>query len=174
LTLPRDQFYEKLKALRSDFRQEEIDASEVSAGPAKAFHEPDPDRVGALHENDRDRLGRCLGRERTKGAFQYHDHRYLTLNQFGDQTRQPLVVPMSPPVFDHDIPAFGVAGLTQASDKGGEILTRLFERCEVQKPDHGYRRPLRMHWKGRSSDTADHAEKFAPSHVIPHASALAS
>ena len=54
----RHQFEQQLKAFSGRFCQQEINASEISAGSIEALDEADPDGVGGLHKNDWDRLGR--------------------------------------------------------------------------------------------------------------------
>jgi hypothetical protein len=61
----RHQFEQQLKAFSGRFCQQEINASEISAGSIEALDEADSDGVGGLHKNDRDRLGRGFGSERT-------------------------------------------------------------------------------------------------------------
>jgi hypothetical protein len=41
-----------------------------------------------------------------------HDHGYLIANQFGGQCRQLIVSTFCPPVFDRDVFALDVTGLT--------------------------------------------------------------
>ena len=120
----RYQFEQQIKALASHFGPHEVDAGDISARPVETIDESNPDRVGSLHKNDRDRLGRRFGCKRTMCALQYNDHGYLTANQFGDQYRQLIVSTLCPPVFDRHVLALDVTGLTQASAKRGEILTR--------------------------------------------------
>ena len=52
---------QQLKAFSGRFCQQEIDASEISAGSIEAVDEADPDWVGGLQKNNWDRLGRRFG-----------------------------------------------------------------------------------------------------------------
>ena len=70
----RHQFEQQLKAFSGRFGQQEINASEISAGLIEALDEADSDGVGGLHKNDRDRLGRGFGSERTICTLQCDDH----------------------------------------------------------------------------------------------------
>jgi hypothetical protein len=60
---------------------------------------------------------------------------HLAANQFVNQRWQSIVLTLSPPVLNHDIPALDVTGVCQAFMKSGEILAGLFEGGEVKKPE---------------------------------------
>src|SRR5262245_4475208 len=70
----RHQFEQQLNAFSGRFCQQEINASEISAGSIEALDEADSDGVGGLHKNDRDRLGRGVGSEGTLCTVQCYAH----------------------------------------------------------------------------------------------------
>src|SRR5208337_3415807 len=143
-------------------------AGEISAGATETIDEADPYRVGALHEDDRDRLGRLLGRKRSQRALQRHDHRYLTADQFGDQAWHAIVVALAPPVFDGDVLALDIAGISQSPVKIGQISARLVPRCQVKKSDYRHCRLLRA-CRERPTDgwASNYFDEIASSHCLP-------
>ena len=120
-----------------------------------------------MHEEDWDGLGRRFGRERGKRALQRNEDRYLAANQFGDQHRQPVVLALSPAVFDCNVPTLCETGVIEAAMKCGEIRASLFDRRQVNKADDRHRRLLRARGERPSSRrTAEQGDELAPLHSI--------
>src|SRR5262245_16276245 len=71
---------------------------------------------------------------------------------------------MCPPVFDRDVLALDVTGLTQAAVKGREKLAGHFERCKVEKPDHRHFLLLRPRHEWEGSCTTEKGDELPPLH----------
>jgi hypothetical protein len=58
-----------------------------------------------------------LGGQDRVGASGGGDHRHFAVDQIGCQRRQSIRIILRKTVFDHDVPAFGVARFAQATTK---------------------------------------------------------
>jgi hypothetical protein len=76
---------------------------------------------------------------------------------------------MCPTIFDRHVPVFDETGFAKASVKKNDILTRQFGRCEVNKPDHGYRGLLSARRQRPRSccATCKKCDELAPLQVLP-------
>jgi len=89
--------------------------SEVSAWPVEAQDKTSPDRVCPGEENDRNRRRSCPSRSyREIGVAD--EHRHTPVDKFGRQYRQPALIG-PPAVFNRNVLALDVAGLTQALEE---------------------------------------------------------
>src|SRR5262245_13536240 len=94
------------------------------------------------------------------------DSRYLSMNEFGCQRRQPTVMSFRPAVFDRHVPARDIAGFRQALAKRGQELCILTRRPGVEEPEHRHRRLLRASSERPCDRRAgDKRDKLAPFHV---------
>src|SRR5262245_35667595 len=66
--------------------------------------------------------GGRLGCKHGAGRWTYEHHGDLPLYQFGCEGRQPIVLALSPAIFDGDVAAFGIAGLGKAAAKSVGIV----------------------------------------------------
>src|SRR5215510_10838028 len=76
---------------------------------------------------------------------------------------------MCPPVFDRDVLALDVTGVTQAAVKSREKLACQFERCKVEKHDHRHFWLLRPRHEWTGSCTTDKGDELPPLHSAPFA-----
>lgn len=165
----RHHFEQQLKALSDYCRQQKVDAGEIPARSVETIDEADLDRVGPLQKNDRYCLGRRFGRKRTICALQHNDHRDLTVNQFGDQRRQPIVLALCPPVFDRYVLVLDVTGVSEASVESGETLPRRLGRRDMNKPNYRQRRLLRACCeRPRERRATERGNELPPSDVDRH------
>jgi hypothetical protein len=74
-----------------------------------------------------------------------------------------------PSIFDHDISAFGIAGLAQTLLEGGQAVNFVeIPRRAAQKSDHRYCWLLRLRGKRpRRRCAAEQGDELAPSHELP-------
>jgi hypothetical protein len=94
---------------RSD---KKVDACGVPAGPIEAGDKTQADRVIRTHEHDRYCGGRRLSHLHRR---RIHDNDGpLATNQIGCQSRQLVIVVLSPPVFDPDVLTFEEARFLEA------------------------------------------------------------
>src|SRR5262249_18705288 len=135
--------------------------------PVEAGNETKFDRVGADVENDWNARRRGFSSERRRGAPGRNDHRHLAADQIGCERRQPVILALSPAVFDAYIPVFDIAGVIQALAERGQGVLVLRGGLGVEEPDHRQRRLLRPRRQRPSGCASDVADKFAPSHVGP-------
>jgi hypothetical protein len=77
-------------------------------------------RITADRRNNRNRCRCRLGRQSRSTARNQNVH--LTPYEFCRQLRQPIVVPLAIPIFDHVVPAFDVSGFAQSLPKRRQIL----------------------------------------------------
>src|SRR5215471_6393105 len=91
----------------------------VATGSAKAGNNAGPHGVDTQIEDNRNCRGCRLARECRRHVL-CDDHAHLTTNQIGRQSRQAIVLALSPTVFDRHIPAFDIAGFLQAPLEGDE------------------------------------------------------
>jgi hypothetical protein len=66
---------------------------------------------------------------------------------------------LSPPILHLDVSALDVARVTQTLVKGHQIFLCLFQRCEMEKPDHRFRRQLRVRAEWRRCRTTDERDE---------------
>jgi hypothetical protein len=109
----RAQLTQEPKALRPKFHREEADTGDVAAGPVEAGAEASLDRIDANRVHDRNGRGRGFGRKSRGDAARGHDDGHRTADQISHQFRQPIACAMPPAVFDRDIAALGIAGLSE-------------------------------------------------------------
>src|SRR4249919_651113 len=102
---------QQLKVLCDHLSAENFYAREIGARTVEAGDEATRDRVGTNQKNDRDRLGRRLERMRSWCGAACDDHRQLTVDQFGGQRRESIVMILRPAIFDCYVPALDIAGV---------------------------------------------------------------
>jgi hypothetical protein len=73
------------------------------------------------------------------------NHGHLTMNQFGREHGQSIVLALRPAVFDRDVLAFDEACFLQALSERGHKIGRVGERRVAEEPDHRHYRLLRTH-----------------------------
>src|SRR5262249_53754229 len=71
-------------------------------------------------EDNRNRARRCLGCDRRIIATRCNDYGHLTLNQIDGKGRHSIRLSLRPSIFNRDILAFDIAGLTQALTERGQ------------------------------------------------------
>jgi hypothetical protein len=121
-----------------------------------------PDRVVGDVENDRDRRGRRLSGERRRRAPGCGDHGDAAPNQFGRKHRQLLQLIIGPPVFDRNVLALDVAGVSEALAKCAHWFRISLGRLRVEEPDHRHRRLLRARCERRCSRAPEQSDELAP------------
>jgi hypothetical protein len=109
------QLVQQFQPLRRDFHRLGH-ARDVAAWPVQTGDEAELDRIGAGFEHDRNGRGRRLRRQCRRGAGS-GNYRDVTLNQIGRQRRQPVILALRPAVFDCNVAAIDVTGLTEPFDK---------------------------------------------------------
>ena len=65
------------------------------------------------------------------------------VNEIGHQGRKAAVVAVGPSIFNDDVLAINVAGITQTLLKCGRVRCERFSGAVVEEPDHGHGRLLR-------------------------------
>src|SRR3954451_6824488 len=101
-------------------------------------------RVAAGEEDDRDRRGRVFRRECRNVAAAGCDQGDLATNEIGRQSGQTLVFPLGPAIFNREIFAFDIPGLTQSLTEGGYVRRIWARQGAAAKTDHRprlWRRP---------------------------------
>jgi hypothetical protein len=134
------------------------------AGDKAAF-----DRVVTAREHDRDRAGRLHGDERRIVAASCGDHGHLTPDEFGRERRQPIPLSLRPAEFDRDVLTLDVAGLVQASAKGGNRRSERLRRLSIEEPDHRHHWLLRACRERPRRKAAERDDEFPPPDVDCHA-----
>src|SRR5262249_19940055 len=138
----------------------------VAPGMRQTGDETKVDRIARGGEDNRDRCGGCLRGERRRRTGCRND-RHLALYQIGNEFRQPIIVAIRPPVFDHDVLTFDKTHLVQAAAEFvDEVRVKFWcSAGEEAAPGHlvcG----LRMGSK-RPSPRAEKWEEFAALHAPP-------
>src|SRR5262249_12400887 len=108
---------------------------QVASRPIEARNKPELHGVSADGEHDWDVGGRSLSRESRKHA-RCDDYSHSKLDQISRQRWQPVSLVSRPAIFDHQVPAFNIAGLVQAPPEAGQPATLRHSR--PKRP----RRPL--------------------------------
>src|ERR1700676_2065267 len=101
-------------------------ASRVAPRPSEAGNEPVFYRIVSDSEDDRNRAGCGFASDCRTGGGGRYNHRHLSVYQIGRHSRQPIVLPLRPAVFDQHGLAFDITGLAQAlAEYSDHIGTRL-------------------------------------------------
>jgi hypothetical protein len=95
----RPQFTQQPQPLRLYFGNKRTDTREVATGTMQASDQAAPDRVGAAHEDDWYGRGRCLG----------DNDGHLLTHEIGGESRQSIVLAVSPTIVDGDVLTFDKA-----------------------------------------------------------------
>src|SRR5262249_17236825 len=107
-----------------------------------------------------------LGCECRSGTSGRNDYRYLPANQFGRQLRQPLVLTLSPAIFDRHVLALDIAGVLEALAECAHTVRKRVRRCTAEEPDHRHGRLLcARRERPRGCRAAEQRDEFAPLHV---------
>src|SRR5262249_60658242 len=104
---------------RPAFTDERVDARQVAARRIEARTKSELGGVSADEEPDWDAGGRSLSRESRKRA-RCDDYSHSKLDQISRQRWQPISLVSCPAIFDHQVPAFNIAGLVQAPPEAGQ------------------------------------------------------
>ena len=92
--------------------------------------------------------------------------RHLTTNEIGHQRRHPVVLIVSPAVFNGNVLSFYVAGLIQAPAECDQDTSILSGRPTIKEPDYRRRRLLRSRGqRQRNGRSAHNTEKIPPPHT---------
>jgi len=140
---------------------DDADAGDVCTRPVETGHEPGFDRVDTDNKDDGDRRSRgfgCVGRNAIND-----NHRYLSPNQIGRQSRQTMNIAPRPAVFDRQVLTFDVACFFQALAECSQKMFSTFRGCAPEKSDdrHGLLRACRNRPRGRA---AEQRNEIAPFH----------
>ena len=143
------------------------DARDIAARMVEALNQAQLHGVGPVFEDYRYRGGRrlccqCDGRVTTG---RYHGHR--AANEVCDQRGQPIKVVFYPAIFDRDVSAFDIAGLTEALTEGACLLRIVFCRSAVKPSDHGRARLLGARPERQGGRGSDKREDVPPPHAFP-------
>src|SRR5262249_17822737 len=117
-------------------------------------------------EDDRDRRRCRLGCECRSGTSGRNDYRYLPANQFGRQLRQPLVLTLSPAIFDRHVLALDIAGVLEALPECAHTIRKRVRRSTAEEAKHRQRRLLRARRYRPRRRTAEQRDEIAPLHSI--------
>ena len=144
---------QQLEALRRNLDVDVGSTCEIAAGPAQAVDEPGPLGIAADRKYNRYRPGRRLQRQRRRRGGG-NNQIYLAANQIGRQCRQPVILFVSPDIFDSDVLAVDIAGLAQRLAKHRQHRPVIAGGSAAQYADDRQRR-LRM--RGDWPETEDAA-----------------
>src|SRR5262249_51615861 len=95
----------------------------------------------------------------------YGNDGYLAADEIGGETRQAIIMALRPAVFDRDVPALDVTGLTEAAPKGRHQVGGILRRPAAKKPDHRHRQLLRA---GRKRPCRSRAAEQRDELATPH------
>src|SRR5713101_5939239 len=164
----RNGLLEQFQTLADELRVEIGRPRDIAARPRKAGDEPVRNRIGSRSEDNRDSPGRLLGGQGGGCASSGNDHINLERNQFGRKSGEPLELPLGISDFDHDVAAFDVTEVTQASTEG---LVQVAIRGQVERQEaysSDLPRLLRVGGERREEDGggASHKEVSSRNHSI--------
>jgi hypothetical protein len=115
----RHHFHEELQLLPHRVVSVHRHAGDVSPWPRETDDESGHFGIISGRYDDGDCLGRSFGRPDRQSHC--YDHIYLQVNQLGSQIGKPIVLPLSPSVFNvYGLP-FDIAEFAQPSRKGIEM-----------------------------------------------------
>src|SRR5262249_6574413 len=102
-----------------------------------------PSRTGSPSgEDNRDCCGRRLcGQCRSSAAPD--NHNYMMTNKIGCQFWEPIVLTLSPTVFDRNVLPFDEAAFLETLEECSHVSRVPLRRCATKPSDHGHRRLLR-------------------------------
>src|SRR6266542_1690126 len=132
---PWDGLLEDFKTFTDEFRAQERQSRDIAARARKARDQSAPNRIGRGREDDWYRAGRALG-GLGSGRAPGHDKSDLERQQFSCEIGKPIHLAVGRSVFDHEVPAFDIAEITQALAEGA--VERGVRRGECEKPDPVY------------------------------------
>ena len=143
---------------------EDVDASQVAAGPGKAGDKTKPDRIFGDGEDDGDRRRRLL--RRRSGIGDGYNHADRPADQFRRQLRQPINRFFRPAVDDRCVLTLDIADRFQTIAECAQAIRNRVGRSDPQKPDDGHRRllPARREWP-RGCRATEQRDERAPLHV---------
>jgi hypothetical protein len=131
----RHQFMQQAQPLGAQLRRHVVDAGNIAARAAEAWHDTGLHRVSAGGKYDRNGVGRCLRGKGSCRANRCDDDRHQTLHQIGRQVREPAVVAVRPAEFDRDIAALGKAGFSKALSERREKTGVRLGKARMEKSD---------------------------------------
>ena len=147
---------------------EDVDASQVAAGPGKAGDKTKPDRIFGDGEDDGDRRRRLL--RRRSGIGDGYNHADRPADQFRRQLRQPINRFFRPAVDDRCVLTLDIADRFQTIAECAQAIRNRVGRSDPQKPDDGHRRLLRARRERPRRSAADQRDEIAafdlPAHSI--------
>jgi hypothetical protein len=114
----RQQFMEKFEPFWPKLSAHRRDTGEIAAWSGEAGDEPKFDWIRAGAEHDRNGRGRRLGGKRSRWSAGCSDDRHSMLDQIGDQLGQSRIIIIRPAIFDHQVAAFDIAGLSEPIAEG--------------------------------------------------------
>src|SRR5262245_10631887 len=111
----RKRLTQQLKALRIHFVGHVRCASEISAWPSEAIHQPGLYRIAAITEHHGSRID-CSAHDRHNRSLG-HDNPYIERQQFAQEFRNAIVDVGRPTRLDDDGSTLDIAQLTQSLPK---------------------------------------------------------
>jgi hypothetical protein len=94
------------------------------------------------------------------------------MHEVSRQRRKPIVMSISPTIFDRDVLALDIANLAQAQTECVDNGRRLAWRSAAKEPDRRHCGPLRAHGERPSEcRTAKSSNEFPPSNIDRHLTA---
>jgi hypothetical protein len=105
-----------LQSLRRQFLTQLGNTCDIAARPVKIIDQTQPYRIASRFENDRNGRARRFCRESRWSAC-CGNHSDLTTHQIGHHRRQLIASAIRPMIFDCDVAAIDVTGLTQSLEK---------------------------------------------------------
>jgi hypothetical protein len=161
----RQELVQEPKPLGFKRRADDAHPSSIAARPVVARHQPELDRIAPDGKNDRNVRSRGLGRQRRRFSADRHQHGHWTLNEFLRPRRKSVVLAMRPTVFDHHVPALGIAGLGQPTPERGHQMSTFLGRSAAEKPHNRHRGLLRARRKRPRRRAAEERHEIASPHT---------
>jgi hypothetical protein len=139
----RHQFMQKPESLGFHFGDEQVYPGGVSSRAIEARDEAEVDGVSANHKYDRNCRCCTFGRKCRRLAAYRNNDRHLTMDQVGGESREPIVLSVSPAILDRNVLALNVAGLLQTLKERADRSSNGGRRKAAEEPDHRHCRLLR-------------------------------
>jgi len=132
----------------------------------QVLHKPGADRIADCDHHKRNGRRVLLHRQRRRRARR-DDHVHFGRNQLGNQRREAVVLSLGPEIFDCNVAAFFVAGITQALAKCVDEVG-FQRRGRVAHVANEKSFLVRTRGKRPGGGRATHqGNELAPSHYVP-------
>jgi hypothetical protein len=124
-------------------RTQVYDSGDITTGMVETADNAGLDRIDPKRKNNWYRRGSRFGGE-SSGCSPRGNHSDIAVDEIGCQMRQPIIVTLGPPVFDHNIATIDVTGFCEAAPKSCRLrFTKAISEASMQKSNDGHGRLLR-------------------------------